>query len=188
METKQYNFSPADIKFRKYLEKRRGEKIPDQEFYQIAEKQRKLLREFAVAVKTWAIENPYEAKQLKELVNGWEEKRKNKELYGKVAKIKKLTIVELEKLLVPELEKAGYIKFQLESPEIEKDVIVPFITQESKSDRTDRVSEYDLKRLIKKALQDTNWRLMTDGVSYKLGILSGRLRGLEGPDEISVSN
>ncbi len=40
-------------------------------------------------------------------------------------------------------------------------------------------SEYDLKRLLKKTLEDTNWRLMSDGVNYKLRFLSGRLRGVE---------
>ena len=43
----------------------------------------------------------------------------------------------------------------------------------------ERESSSDLKKLIKKRLKGTNWRLMTDGVSYRLGMLSGRLRGYE---------
>lgn len=39
------------------------------------------------------------------LVDKWKEKDKNKELYDKVGKIKKLTIVELKKMLTPALEK-----------------------------------------------------------------------------------
>lgn len=113
------------------------------------------------------------------LLEKWEERDKNKELYDKVGKIKKLTIVELEKLLVPTLEKAGYIKLQLSNPEIGKDVIVSFGVHDSKSDCQERASEYDLNKLLKKTLKDTNWRPMSDGVSYRLGFLSGRLRGYE---------
>lgn len=120
---------------------------------------------------------------LKKLVDGWDEQGKNKELYDVADKIKKLTIIELEKLLVPVLEKADYIKFQLSNPEIEKDVIIPFGVHDSKSDRTKMASEYDLKRILKKTLEYTNWRLMSDGTSYRLGFLTGRLRGVEGEDE-----
>lgn len=121
---------------------------------------------------------------LKNLTDGWDERDKNKELYDAVEKIKKLTIVELEKLITSTLEKAGYTKFQLSSPEIGKDVIVPFGIYDSKSDRPEMSSEYDLKRLLKKTLEDTNWRLMSDGVSYRLGFLTGRLKGVEGEENI----
>jgi hypothetical protein len=36
-----------------------------------------------------------------------------------------------------------------------------------------------LKKIIEKSLKDTNWKLMSDGISCKLGILRGRLRGEE---------
>ncbi|MEI7891371.1 MAG: hypothetical protein WCI36_05395 [bacterium] len=120
---------------------------------------------------------------LKKLVDGWDEQDKNKELYDVIDKIKKITIVELENLLTPVLNDSSYIKFQLLNPEIEKDVIIPFSVHDSKSDRTKMASEYDLKRLLKKTLEYTNWRLMSEGTSYRLGFLSGRLRGVEGEDE-----
>lgn len=122
--------------------------------------------------------------QIGPFLERWKKKEKNKELYDAVAKIRKLTIIELEKLLIPALEKAGYIKFQLSNPEIDKDVIVPFGAHDSRSERTDRASEYDLKRLFKKTLQDTNWRLMSDGIMYRLGFLSGRLRGYEREEDL----
>jgi hypothetical protein len=121
---------------------------------------------------------------LKKLTNGWKEKEENKELYDALEKIKKLTIVELEKLLNPVLEKAGYTKFQLLNPEIGKDVVVPFGVYDGKGERTKMASEYDLKRLLKKTLKDTNWRLMSDGVSYRLGYLTGRLKGVEGEENL----
>lgn len=122
--------------------------------------------------------------QMGKLVDGWKEKDKNKDLYDKVAKIKKLTVIELEKLLAPALEKESYIHLQLANPEIDRNVVVPFTIQDSKSGRESRTSEYDLKRLFKKALENTNWRLMSEGVSYRLGVLSGRLKGYEGEEDL----
>ncbi len=123
-------------------------------------------------------------KEVSKLIDEHNEREKNKELYDKVAEIKKLTTVDLENLLAPTLEKSGYIKFQFSNPEIGKDIIIPFSTHDSKSDRDNRASEYDLKRLIKKILQDTNWRLMSDGIAYRLGILTGRLRGYESEEDL----
>lgn len=39
-------------------------------------------------------------------------------------------------------------------------------------------------KLIKTALSDTNWRLMSDGVSYRLGMLEGRLRAYEREEDL----
>jgi hypothetical protein len=41
-----------------------------------------------------------------------------------------------------------------------------------------------LQDLLKRNLEATNWRLMSDGVSYRLGFLQGRLRGMEGEKKI----
>jgi hypothetical protein len=123
-------------------------------------------------------------KEVSKMVEGWKERDKNKDLYDKVANIKKLTIIELEKLLVPILEKGNYTKFQLSNPEIGKDVIVPFLICDRKNNRTERESEIDIVRIIKKAIKDTNWRLMSEGVSYRLGFLGGRLRGYEREEDL----
>jgi len=112
----------------------------------------------------------------------WKEKTENKELYDAVDNIKKLTISELQNLLEPVIEKAGYSKLEFEKPELQKDVILGFSLQDAKSGRNDMESAYELKKLIKKTLEDTNWRLMSDGVSYRLGFLTGRLRGMEGEE------
>ena len=37
----------------------------------------------------------------------------------------------------------------------------------------------DLKALVSKALENTNWKLMSDGITYRMGILKGRIRGME---------
>jgi hypothetical protein len=122
--------------------------------------------------------------QAGKLVDKMKEQEKNKDLYDKMGKMKKLTIVELEKLLTPALEKENYIHLQLANPEIDKNVVVPFTIQDSKSGREKLASEYDLKQLLKKTLENTNWRLMSDGVSYRLGVLNGRLKGYESEEDL----
>ena len=42
----------------------------------------------------------------------------------------------------------------------------------------------DLKRLLKKTLEDTNWRLMSEGITYRLGMLEGRLRAYEKEEDL----
>lgn len=114
-----------------------------------------------------------------ELGKEFEEKAENKHIYDAIDEIKKPKIAELVEILRPVLEKSGYVDFNLEKPEIGKGVIVGFSCLDSKSDRNDYGSKKTLEKLIKKELDDTNWRLMSDGVSYRLGYLSGRLRAYE---------
>jgi hypothetical protein len=117
--------------------------------------------------------------QIAKFVDDMKEKEEHKEDYDAVKSLKKLTIVELENLIKEKTEKEGYMNLRFENPEMNKEVIVPFLINDSKSDRKDRSSSLELQRIIKKSLQDTNWRLMSEGISYRLGILTGRLKAYE---------
>ena len=122
--------------------------------------------------------------EMAEIMKKHKDKENNKDLYDKVAKLKKLKIVELEQLITPVLEKAQYIKFHFKDPEITKDVTVSFIAHDAKPNRTDRESVLTLSRLIRKSLEATNWRLMSEGVNYRLGMLGGRLRAYEKEEDL----
>ncbi len=130
------------------------------------------------------IQDSIRMEQLGKLMDEIKEKEKNKDLYDAVASLKKLKILELEEYLAPILEKAGYIKLQFKEPEVTKDVFLPFIVYEHKSDREERASTYELEKLLRKSLKDTNWRLVTGGVSYRLGMLEGRLHGYEREEDL----
>lgn len=125
-----------------------------------------------------------QAEGISKLVASWKNEEENKELYETARKIKRLTIIELQNLLNPIIEKSGYAKLEFEKPEIEKNVILGFGVQDVKVGRDKLNSEYDLKRLLKTTLEDTNWRLMSDGVNYRLGFLAGRLKGFESEEDI----
>ncbi len=65
-----------------------------------------------------------------------------------------------------------------------RDVFVGFSCLESKSDREDYDSRKTLKKLVDSILRDTNWRLASDGISYRLGYLNGRVRAYEGEEAL----
>lgn len=113
-----------------------------------------------------------------------EERKTNKDLYDKVAKIKKLKITELEKLVKSALEKDGFIKLELSKPEFSRYIIVNFTVQDTKTDRGEYDSKNDLKKLINRTLLDTNWRLMSEGITYRLGYLYSRLKACEHEEDL----
>jgi len=180
-----YGFTKTEENLRKYYEKKYKRKISDEAFYKYIQESKKWLAEFIEVIKKWQIEKPWEAEQLIRFMDKWEKKEKEEKLQKKLTKIKKLTITELKNFLTPILKKEGYIKLDFSKPEINKDVIVKFTVQDNKTDRDKYDSRIQLQRLFKKKLANTNWRLMSDGIYYKLGILSGRLRGYENVSDLA---
>lgn len=99
--------------------------------------------------------------------------------YQYAVQLNKISIVDLEKLLSERVGKAKYIKLSFDKPEIGEHVIVPFIVQDADSSRKENIRVAELKKLIDDALEGTNWRLMGDYMSSRLGYISGRLKGYE---------
>lgn len=122
-------------------------------------------------------------KQFTEYLDRTEKKRADPD-YQKALKLKKLTIVELEKLLSETLEKEKYTKLSFDKPEIGKHVIVPFVVQDADAARKENDSICKLRRVIRKILEGSNWRLMSEGITYRLGYLSGRLKGYEQEEDL----
>lgn len=120
--------------------------------------------------------------EMAKLGKEFKEREDNKHVYDAVKEMKKPKIAELGPLLAPVLEKAGYIEFHLDKPEMGRDVYVGFSCLDSKPDRQDSDSRKTLKKLVDSALSDTNWRLMSDGISYRLGYLNGRVKAYEGEE------
>ena len=46
------------------------------------------------------------------------------------------------------------------------------------------LSQKVLSKAVEKALLNTNWRLMSEGISYRLGYLNGRLRAYEREEDL----
>lgn len=107
-------------------------------------------------------------RDMAELGKKFKEREDNKHIYDAVKEVKKSKIAELMPLLAPVLEKAGYIEFHLDKSEMGHDVYVGFSCLDNKPDRDDYDSRKTLKKLVDSAHSDTNWRLMSDGISYRV--------------------
>ena len=121
----------------------------------------------------------------------FKERDDNKHIYDAVKEMKKPKIAELVPILSPILEKAGYIEFHLDKPEVGRDVYVGFSCLDSNAERNDHDSRNTLKKLVHSVLSDTNWRLMNNGISYRLGYLNGRVKAYEGEEamkELVIKN
>lgn len=116
----------------------------------------------------------------------FKEKEDNRHIYDAIKEMKRPKIAELVPLLSEPLEKAGFIELHLDKPEMGKDVYVGFSCLDGQSDRDDYDSKKALKKLVEQTLGDTNWRLMSDGISYRLGYLNGRLRAYEREEDLKT--
>jgi len=104
--------------------------------------------------------------------------------YQTAVNLKRLTVLEIEKLLSEKLEKEKYVKFTLDKPDMGRFVTIPFSVLDANSTRNPNISEATLKKLLKDILEDTNWRLMSNGIHYRLGYLSGTLKAYEQEEDL----
>jgi len=130
------------------------------------------------------IEAKRNLEQLSHLVNDMKEREANKNIYNAIASIQKVKIGQLNGILAPVIEKAGYTEPTFDKPEIGIDVFISFSCLDSDAERAEYDSRKVLEKTIKHALEGTNWRLMTSGVTYRLGYLSGKLRAYEREDDL----
>lgn len=99
--------------------------------------------------------------------------------YQNVIGLKKLSIIELEKLLTNIFEKERYIHLVFGQPELGQHVIVGFTIQDADASNRPKTAIRDLQKIVKDTLEATNWRLITDSLSSRLGYVAGRLKGYE---------
>jgi len=110
--------------------------------------------------------------------------RSKKEIYDEVKSLKKLTVPQLKEFLLNIFKEESYSNLIFEKPDMGRIVSIEFSIEEMETDN-ERVSMHKLKKLLQKHLEETNWRLMSDGVSYRLGMMSGRIRIYEDQDDLA---
>ncbi len=115
--------------------------------------------------------------RLSQLVSN-QDQEQEKQAKEKLHQIHKLTIDQVSKKLSVELEPHNYANLIFGEAQINKDIRVGFQVQD-RAGRGEYDSRIGLQKLVIKILKSTNWKLMTGGVIYRLGILSGRLRGFD---------
>ncbi|TXG77775.1 hypothetical protein E6P97_01010 [Patescibacteria group bacterium] len=113
------------------------------------------------------------------------ERDSKKEMYDVVSKLNLLKVVDLIDTLQSPIEAAGFIELRFEKPDIGREFSVEFSCLDKDSSRSDAKSRAALKKAVTSTLADTNWRLMSDGISYRLGYLSGRVRVYESEKDLA---
>ncbi len=113
-----------------------------------------------------------------------EDRAEHVDVFDGIKQVKKLKIAQLKELLEPIFTKNGYSDFKLGDPKIAREVSLEFSCLDTKDDREEYQSKKTLHKSIDTALEDTNWRLMSAGVNYRLGFLTGSLRAYESEEEI----
>ena len=130
------------------------------------------------------VEGKRSLEQLKVMFDEQDERKRNQHLYDAVEKIEKLTIFQMEAKVRTALEELGFSDVRFEKAETGRFVILSFSFQETKTDRTTYDGETATKKALKSVLAPTNWRLMSDGLSAKLGQFEGRLKGYDSEEDL----
>jgi DNA-directed RNA polymerase subunit M/transcription elongation factor TFIIS len=113
------------------------------------------------------------------------ERDSKNDVYDVVSKINIVKIADLIDKLRPAIEAAGFIELRFEKPIIAYEFSIEFSCMDKNSGRTDAQSRAALKKAIVSTLLGTNWRLMSGGISYRLGYLSGRVRAYEDEKDLA---
>lgn len=104
--------------------------------------------------------------------------------YNKAKKLKMLKFVQLKSLVEKAISKTGYEDLAFDKPEIDRYVVVGFSVNDTKDERGEYDSKNELKKLVQSTLKYTNWRLMSEGISYRLGFLTGSLKAYEREEDL----
>lgn len=123
--------------------------------------------------KTFA-ESLMEVARVAESIQREKTEQQIKEEY-RIDQIEKPNIPQIELRLSKLTEELGYVKFQLGQPDMDRHIVVEFSVQDP-TVRTDRESELLLMKSINENLFPTCWRLMSQGVSYRMGYITGKLK------------
>lgn len=120
---------------------------------------------------------------MKRLVDKIKHEENHKDEYAEVEKLEKLTVPQVKQRILELLDDAKYLNLTFEKPSMEKYVSMKFCVEEMETDNQN-ASTHDLQKLIRNSLKTTNWRLMTGGISYRLGLMTGRLRAYESKEDM----
>lgn len=117
------------------------------------------------------------------ILDGVKEREEKKTVYDALEKIRRMKIKTVEKYLSEELGKRGYADFRLSKPDISKDILTNFtMTDTSEDGNSQNIKK--ARGVIDELLNDTNWTILPSSLECRLGIIRGRLRGIDSNDEL----
>lgn len=119
------------------------------------------------------------------LAQSLEEQRKMKQEQEKYRfdAVQKLKIPHLEQRLIQLTEKENYTKFSFEKPVFTSHTVIQFSVQDP-TDRSEMESLKQLQMAMQADLFETNWRLAKSDLTYRMGYITGKVKGFEQDDDI----
>lgn len=117
------------------------------------------------------------------ILDGVKEREEKKTVYDALEKIRRMKIKTVEKYLSEELGKRSYADFRVSKPDISRDILTSFTMTDPSEDGNSQ-SVKRIRGIIDELLDDTNWTLVQSTIECRLGIIRGRLRGIDNKDEL----
>lgn len=136
-------------------------------------------------VREWAESARRVGPLLKEFDEHHAKQEKLDEWKDELAKVERLTIALVSDKLKKSLARVEYRDFQLGQPDMGKQVVVTFNVIDSKA-RAEEESRFCLYKLISKQLDSTNWRPVRTSLTYRMGYLTGKLKGYESDEDLRI--
>lgn len=130
------------------------------------------------------LEEKIRLKEFLRVADELKEREQNKKVYEAIEKVQKLKIAELQKRITDAVTPQSYSDVRFAEPTMSKFVSIGVSCIDQKSDREEYDSRQALKKVVEGTLRGTNWRLMSNGISYRLGYLSFNLRAYETEEDI----
>lgn len=118
-------------------------------------------------------------KRFHEIMAKEKEAEKVGESFQQIKLLEKIPFLEAQKRIKEKLKGKKFLKLKFGDPNMGRDVVFEFKIYEGDPTRSEYDAKKELKTLIGKALNKTNWKLMSEGISSRMGIFSGRIRGVE---------
>ena len=115
---------------------------------------------------------------------GRNEEEGSKLCFSKNPTVEKAHLRAGRKTIEGPLANEGYKDLRFGKPEMSNYVIVDFSLTDGMDGRTEYNSQKTLKKVFKTVLEQTNWRLMSDGNSYRFAILTGCLKAYESDEDL----
>ena len=112
------------------------------------------------------------------------DKKEKDPLYQKLQQLKILKIGQLKELIEKTIEKEGFNDLAFAKPDMGKHIVIEFSVNDMSEERQSQESEYTLKKLVKSALENANWKLMSNWIHYRLGILTGSLKAYQREEDL----
>jgi len=123
--------------------------------------------------------------RLSKMIERQNEENTTGTIYNKLKRLEKLNLAQLKVKLRKALQKEKYIGLEFkETGDDKEDLILTFSIQDDDENRKSGESEQLLKKMLRTLLLNTNWNLMTDYPHYRMGLLTGRLRGTETEEKL----